>query len=212
MNVRSTLIVTTAVLALAGLSACGGSTAATSSEAGAPSSSAAAPGAASGGANGFAAYRSCMEDNGVTLPDMGGAPPSGAPGAGGVAPSGAAATPPSGMPSGGPGAGGFPGGLPDGVDQATFDAATKACADLAPQRGPGGPGVDIDQSALVAFKACLTDNDVTVPDGDNWMGALDRKDATVAAAMKKCAPLLPARGTAPAPSANATGSPASPAA
>ncbi len=200
MNVRSTLMVTSAVLAMATLAACGGSTASTSSETAMASPGAAVSGAPAGSATDFAAFRSCMEDNGVTLPDMGGAP------------SRAAGAPPSGMPSGGPVAGGFPGGLPDGVDQATFDAATKACADVAPQRGAGGPGVDIDQSALVAFKACLTDNDVKVPDGDNWMASLDRKDATVAAAMKKCAPLLPARGTAPAASANATGSPASPAA
>lgn len=201
MNVRSSLIAASAVLVVAALAACGGSTASSSSETAGSSPGAAVSGAPSGGPTDFAAFRSCMEDNGVTLPDMGGAPPSGAPG-----------VLPSGMPSGGPGAGGFPGALPDGVDQATYDAATKACADLAPQRGSGGPGIDVDQSALVAFKACLTDNGVTVPDGDNWMSALDRKDTTMSAAMKKCSPLLPAGGPGAVASANATGTPASPAA
>lgn len=200
MNVRSSLIAATAVLAMAALAACGGSSATSSSETAGSSPGTAASGAPAGGPTDFAAFRSCLEDNGVTLPDMGGAPPSGAP------------APPSGMPSGGPGAGGFPGGLPDGVDQATYDAAMKACADLAPQRGAGGPGINVDQSALVAFKSCLTDNGVKVPEGNDWMRTLDRKDAKVSAAMKKCSPLLPAGGPGAGSSANATGTPASPAA
>jgi len=212
MNVRPSLIAATAVLAMAALAACGGSSATSSSETAGSSPGTAASGAPAGGPTDFAAFRSCLEDNGVTLPDMGGAPPSGAPAAGGVAPSGAPGAPPSGMPSGGPGAGGFPGGLPDGVDKATYDAAMKACADLAPQRGAGGPGMNVDQSALVAFKSCLTDNGVKVPEGNDWMRTLDRKDAKVSAAMKKCSPLLPAGGPGAGSSANATGTPASPAA
>jgi hypothetical protein len=203
MRVRThrSLLVTMSAVALLALTACGGSSSATSDgTAAAPSSTAAssavsAAGSAPAGAPDFAAFRSCMEDNGVTLPDMG-QPPAGA--QNGAPPSGMPAGAP---PSGGPGAGGLPGGLPDGVDQATYDAATKACADLAPQGGPGRGATGIDASALQAFKTCLTDHDVTIPDGDNWIATLDRRDATVAAAMKTCAPLMP---TAPAPAASAT--------
>ncbi len=138
-----------------------------------------------------------MADNGVTLPDMG-MRPSGAPS--GV-PSGAPGRPPSGMPSGGPGAGGFPGGLPDGVDQATFDAATAACADLAPQRDRARRAVRRStRPPWPPTQSCLTDHDVTIPDGDNWMATLDRTDATVKAAMDTCAPLLPVPTASPAAS------------
>lgn len=173
-----------ALLSVLALTACGSSTTAgdASSTAVQAASTAASASAGVGGAAGFTAYRSCMADNGVTLPDMG------------VRPSGA----PSGMPSGNPGAGGFPGGLPDGVDQATYDAAQAACAALAPQGGPGMAGrPQIDATALAAYKSCLTDHDVTVPDGDNWMAGLDRKDATVAAAMDTCAVLLPVPTASP---------------
>lgn len=146
-------------------------------------------------------YRTCLADNGVTLPEFDGAggngdgtPPSGMP----------TGAPPSGFPTdgqGGPAAGGFPGGLlmqkPDDVDQSTWDAAVSACADVAPsfQPGQGGPGGgQPDETALAAFKNCLTENGVTVPDGDNWLRELDRNDATVAAAFEKCSPLLPQQG------------------
>jgi hypothetical protein len=192
-----TLLSAAAILSVLALSACGGSsTASGSSSAAAPAASTAAS-AGPGGAGDFAAYRSCLADNGVTLPDMGarpsGAAPSGMPGGPGA--------PPSGMPSGGPGAGGFPGGLPDGVDQATFDAAQKACAGLAPQGGRGmAGGPRIDATALAAYRSCLTDHKVTVPDGDNWIATLDRTDATVKAAMATCAPLLPVPSPRPAAS------------
>lgn len=194
-----------AALALVGLTACGGSPSSADSASAAvvsaPSNAALSGGA--GAAPDFTAYRSCMADNGVTLPDLG--QPPGAGGAG-APPSGMARGLPSGMPSGAPAAGGFPGGgfpgggLPDGVSQETFDAATAACADLAPQGGPGGP-VTIDESALAAFASCLTDNGVTIPEGEDWMRSLDRTDTTVAAAFQTCAPLLPA---APVPVTSAS--------
>ena len=74
----------------------------------------------------LADYRSCLEDNGVTMPE----PPAGGAGAprqGGTPPSGA---PAAGGGQGGPG--GSPGQAPPGVDATTWAAAQKACADLAP--------------------------------------------------------------------------------
>jgi hypothetical protein len=186
-----------AILSVLVLSACGGSSTTGGGSSAAVPSDTAAGASGPGGPADFAAYRSCLADNGVTLPDMGvrpsGAAPSGMPGGPGAAPSG--------MPGGAPGAGGFPGGLPDGVDQATFDTAQKACASLAPQGGRGmAGGPRIDATALAAYKSCLTDHKVTVPDGDNWMATLDRSDATVKSAMDTCAPLLPVPTARPAAS------------
>ncbi len=96
-----------------------------------------------GGTAAMAAYRTCLANNGVTLPTpgagaAGGAPPQGA------RPTGA---PPSGAPNGGgtgtgggPGAGGGPGSgagsgstaAPPGVDADTWRTARAACASLAP--------------------------------------------------------------------------------
>jgi hypothetical protein len=113
-----------AVVALLGLAACG-----TSSDTGtstAASASTAAP--ADDGADDDdsadadpAAYRSCLEANGVSMPE----PPAGG---------GQAGAPPSGAPAaGGPGG---PGGAldqaPPGVDDDTWEAAQEACDDLAP--------------------------------------------------------------------------------
>ena len=149
------------------------------------------------------AYRDCLADNGVTLPDFAGGGNGGPSGF----PSGMPTDMPSGMPtgappSGGPAGGGFPGGgLPEGVDQETFDAAQAACASLAPQggfgqRGPGG-GAQIDETTIAAYKSCLTDNDVAVADGDDWMASLDRTDEAVQAAMETCSVLLPAPAASP---------------
>jgi hypothetical protein len=86
--------------------------------------------------------------------------------------------------------------LPDGVDQKTYDAAQSACASVRPSLGPGGGAPAFDQTAVAAFKSCLGDHDVKVPDGDNWMQQLDRTDAAVKAALDTCAPLLPQPGAA----------------
>lgn len=170
------------------LSACGGS-----SDTATPAST--APAAASGAAGeapaDLEAFRSCLADNGVTLGDGGGIP------------SGMPSSMPSGMPSGGPGPGGMPGGLPEGVDQEAFDAATAACADLAPQGGPGGGARALpDDTALAAYRSCLGDHDVVVGENPQALAELDRSDPAVAAAMETCAPLLPA-GPNPSPMASA---------
>lgn len=201
-TVRLTALAAGALLLLA---ACGGSSSSSSDTATtSPSVAASAP----AGAIDMSAYRDCMAANGVTLPEFVGradGDPNGMPSG---MPTG---TPPSGMPAGGPGGPGFAGRLPDGVDQETFDAAQTACADLAPQggfaqRGPGGGG-QIDETAIAAYKSCLTDHHVTIPEGDNWIAALDRSDPTVQAAAETCAPLLPVPGSpapAPAPTSNSS--------
>jgi hypothetical protein len=105
--------------------ACGGNSGGGASS----TTSAAAPAGKSAGApdGPMAAYRQCMEQHGVTMPQRG---------AGGQRPSGA----PGGRPSGTPGVrpSGFPGGMQSMSPQQ--QAAAKACASVAPQRGQGGSG------------------------------------------------------------------------
>ena len=173
---RAALSIAGGLAALLTLTACGGDSAA---DAAAEATTAAA---APSGAPDITAYRDCMAENGVTLPDMG-APPAAMPTAA-----------PSAMPSGGPGA--FPGGLPDGVDQETFDTAQAACADLAPAFGPGRAGGPVgsgtvDATAMAAFQSCLSDNGVTVAEGQDPIRDLDLSDPDVKAAMDTCSPLLP---------------------
>ena len=119
-------------LALVGLAACGTGT--TTTSAATSSSAAAQPSTADDTDNAdaddadsdLADYRSCLEDNGVTMPEMP-ADGGGAPRQGGTPPSGA---PAAGGGRGGPG--GSPGQAPPGVDATTWAAAQKACADLTP--------------------------------------------------------------------------------
>jgi hypothetical protein len=159
-----------------------------------------------GGNNAFAAYVSCLNENGVTVTmpsggpggdGSGGARPSGAPG--GVRPSGAAdGVRPSGQPrpSGvaGQRGGGFPGGggfsKPEGVDDATWQKAQEACASVRPSMGAGrgngngGPGGNAG-GAGAAYLNCLKENGVT--DTAN----LDTSDAAVKKATETCAVLKP---------------------
>ena len=119
------------VVALVGLAACGTSTDTTSAAA-ASSAVAAQPSAADDDTDGddtdgdddtdMADYRTCLEENGVTMPE----PPAGG---GGAPPQGG--TPPSGAPAAG-GSGGAARQAPPGVDGDTWAAAQEACADLAP--------------------------------------------------------------------------------
>ncbi|MFN8156373.1 MAG: hypothetical protein U0R68_03060 [Candidatus Nanopelagicales bacterium] len=161
--------------------------------------------ASSQGADGFAAYRQCLSEHGITLPSGGpgggqqGERPSGMPT---DRPSGA----PSGMPSGGPGGDGMPGGvLPSGVDASAFQSANEACASLRPTGGPGGGpgGAGIDQSALAAYRSCLSDHGVTVT---GRLDQLSTSDPKTAAALTTCAPLRPTPSGAPAGSASPSSS------
>ncbi len=182
MTMTTGLTAMSAVAAVLALTACSAGSSAGGAADPAPATSS-LPAAAASGAPDFAAYRDCLADNGVTLPEMG-AP-------GGERPSAM----PSAMPSGGPGA--FPGALPEGVDQEAFAAAQAACADLAPAGGPGGLGGpggagSIDESALAAFRSCLSDNGVELAEEQDPLRDLDRSDPAVQSAVDTCAPLLPA--------------------
>ncbi|MFI9274986.1 hypothetical protein ACIGXM_30385 [Kitasatospora sp. NPDC052896] len=154
------------------------------SSSGSSSSTAASssPTAAASGSRGqaMAAYTSCLQQHGVTMPT---GRPSGHP---------------SGAPGGGYG-GGFAGSSPDPARQ----AAMQACASLRPQGG--GRGGNFNSSAMAAFTSCLKDHGVTIP-ATGGMKALNTADPTTAAAYKTCAPLMPARPSGQ-PSAAASSSP-----
>ena len=135
-------------VALVGLAACGTSTDTSAASSGSTPTSAAS-GSTSQNATGdadssMAAFRTCMAQNGVTLPERSGRPGDGGTplqgGAAGAPPSGALAAPGdgsgSGTPDGGPGR--TPGQAPPGVDATAWAAAQKACADLAPTPPGGG--------------------------------------------------------------------------
>ena len=195
--VRRAAIAAGACLVAAGaLAACGSSASGSGSSADAQ------------GANGFAAYRQCLSEHGVTLPS--GGPGGGQQGQPGEQPSGLPSDrpsgPPSGMPSGGPGGGGPGGVLPSGVDASAFASANEACASLRPTGGPGGPGQGggaIDQTALAAYKSCLSDHGVTVTGRIDQLSTADPKTA---AALATCAPLRPTPSGAPAPASSGSAS------
>ncbi|MBO3738912.1 hypothetical protein J5X75_15400 [Actinoplanes sp. NEAU-H7] len=157
-----------------------------------------------GGDNAFAAYISCLNENGVTVtmpsggPGGGGARPSGAPD--GVRPSGAPdGIRPSGQPrpsgsagqrgGGFPGGGGFGFGKPDGVDDATWQKAQEACASVRPSMGGGrgnpGGGTPGGGNANAAYENCLKENGVTDP------AKVDTTDATAKKAVETCSVLKP---------------------
>jgi len=117
-----------AVVALLGLAACGTSTATGTTTAASASAAAPADDDADDDDSADAdpaAYRSCLEAHGVSMP----APPTGG---------GQAGAPPSGAPAAG-GPGGAPDQAPPGVDDDTWEAAQEACDDLAPTP-PDGDG------------------------------------------------------------------------
>ena len=122
-----------AVVALLGLAACGTSTdTGTSAAAASASAEAPADGAATPDGTELAAYPSCLEENGVSMPER---PADGA----GAAPEGGA--PPQGgtPPAGGPG--GSPDQAPPGVDADTWAVAQEVCSDLAPTPPDGAAPV-----------------------------------------------------------------------
>jgi len=181
--------------AVAGLAAgCGGSS-------GTPPAN-----AAGNGGNGFAAYTECLARNGVVLPSFSANPR--ADRTGGVRPSNRPSTRPSGGTGNGGGFGGFGFGNqpPAGVDQATWEKAMQACASVRPSFGGGGNG-GANNSALVAYRNCLTEHGVTFPSsgaggggfGGGGPAGLNTADPTVAAALSACAPLRPTGGPRPTP-------------
>jgi hypothetical protein len=152
---------------------------------------------------GFAAYTACLAKNGVTL-TQNSAGPGGGVGASGR-PEGRASTRPSGEPGmGQPGGSGLGGGgvgggfstaAPAGVDQAAWQKAQDACASLRPTARPGRSG-SANNSAMTAYRNCLSEHGVTASTGTNQ---LNSADPTVAAAMSACAPLRPTGRPNPTP-------------
>ncbi|MFC6086126.1 hypothetical protein [Sphaerisporangium aureirubrum] len=137
--------------------------------------------------DGRAAFAECLREHGVTMP-------TGRPG-------GAPTARPSGAPSGRPsrGAGGF------GTMGPEAREALEACRSLMPEGGFGrGGGPRVNAGALQAFRTCMKDNGAEVT-GDNLRDLTENDDPDVAAALKKCRPLLPTsrpRGPgSPAPTA-----------
>jgi hypothetical protein len=116
-------------VALVGLVACGSGTTTTTSGSTASSGTPSA-----GTASDDSAFRTCLEQNGVTAPagtGEGRTPPSAAPGAGGTPPGAPLAG--AGQPRSRQ--------APPGVDADTWAAARAACADLAPAV-PSGPAAN----------------------------------------------------------------------
>ena len=132
------------LVAIVGLAACGTSTTASAASTGSAPTTASAgadstaqPAAGSRGAA-MEAYRTCLEQNGVTLPSRGNRPPGSGNGEGGTPPSGAPA--PGGAGQGGAGqGGGMMRQAPPGVDADTWAKAQTACADLRPARPTAAP-------------------------------------------------------------------------
>jgi hypothetical protein len=166
-----------AVLALAG---CGGSSHSASAS---PTST--TPTTAANGAGRFAALRTCLQQHGITLPQR--TPRSTTPGETFPRRNG------GGGGGGGFGFGGGGGGFlnpPPGVSQTDFQNALKAC-------GAGNGGGGFNSSALAAYRSCLSDHGVKLPAQGSTSGStspttINRNDPKVVAAMKACAPLLPA--------------------
>jgi hypothetical protein len=161
-----------AVLALAG---CGGSSHSASA---APKST--TPTTAANGAGRFTALRTCLQQHDINLPPR--TPRSTTPGETFPRRNG------GGGFFGGGGGGNFQ--PPPGVSQTDFQNALKACG-----AGNGG-GFGGNSSAFQAYRSCLSDHGVTLPTpgttGSTPPPSIDRNDPKVQAAMKACAPLLPA--------------------
>jgi hypothetical protein len=89
---------------------------------------------------------------------------------------------------------------PVSIDRGKVDAAREACGDLLPEGavfgGPGGPaGRDgADASAFNAYRSCMSDHGVTIPEPDQAPVSIDRSTDSFKAAHEVCAPLLPNGG------------------
>jgi hypothetical protein len=153
------------LLALAS-AACGGSGA---------SASGASPTPSSGDQSAaFAAYRQCLKDHGVDLPQFGQRRPNPA----------RQSPRPSGQPRP----------FPSGIDQQKFQEATTACAGKRPAGGFGG-GVR-NRQAFQPYLSCLKDHGVTVPSpsasrGPGPFQRFDPNDPKFQQANSICAPLRP---------------------
>jgi hypothetical protein len=154
---------------LAGAAACGG---AGGTKAAAPKTSASA--------DPQGAFRQCLRQHGVALPDRGSRAQGGGP------PSARPTRRPSDFPSLSP----------------SLRQAVQACASLAPN---GGRFAGVDQSALKAFQSCMSQHGVKIT--NSFRPGARRSftaDPKAAAAFRTCRALLPQRPaarTSPSPSA-----------
>jgi hypothetical protein len=167
------------VLGASGLAACGGGSGAASSSDTSTSTAAASTAAGGAGASGpngaaFTKYVACLKKNGVDLPAGG---PGGPPGAGSGGP-----------PSTGGGNGGPP------PQNAKFQKAQAACANLRPAGANGGFPGQGNGAATAAFRNCLKINGVTA--------ASARTSAKFKKATAACASLLPQRQAPPTTTAS----------
>jgi hypothetical protein len=178
------------------LGACGTSKPAATASATTPTASPADSTTTAAGDAANTAYRDCLSQHGVTLPNFrqggNGGPPSDSTSSGSAS---AGSTPPDSRTRGS-----FPGGPNGSIDPAT-QAAVQACASLRPQGGTGngfGAGNRAANSqAFQAYYSCLKDNGVDVPDTTATNGpppSIDRSSPAFAAANAKCQVLLPQRG------------------
>jgi hypothetical protein len=147
-------------------------------------------------------FRSCLKDNGVTLPNGGQGGPGGG-GNGSGPPAGGTGT--NGAPGGGAPGGGAPGAGPGGANGGKFGKAMQACAKYRPQGAQGGPGGGAggygqqgprqNVQAFTPYLNCLKSAglDVKVSDGFNALRNLKQDDPKVQAAFKSCQSKLPQR-------------------
>jgi hypothetical protein len=69
--------------------------------------------------------------------------------------------------------------------------AMEACRSLMPEGSErGGPRGGMDNGALQAFRTCMKDNGAEVT-AENLRDVTESDDPDIAAALKKCRPLLP---------------------
>jgi hypothetical protein len=90
------------------------------------------------------------------------------------------------------------------IDRTKLDAAREACSDLLPEGAVfGGPGAGsrgggVDASAFEAYRSCMSDHGVTIPerqpDQQQAPVSIDRGSDSFKAANDVCAPLLPNGG------------------
>jgi hypothetical protein len=91
---------------------------------------------------------------------------------------------------------------PASIDRSKLDAAREACGDLLPEGAVfGGPGAGgraggVDATAFNAYRSCMSDHGVTIPERqpDQVPVSIDRGSDSFKAANDVCAPLLPNGG------------------
>lgn len=203
--IRPAALLAACALASLGIAACGGSSSkdAAASSTGTTSTTSTSSGPAAAGPARFAALRTCLQKEGITLPQSaaGQRPPAGGTGA----------------PRGGfLGGGGFERRLPKGVSAGKLQAALKKCGGLQGggfRRSGHFLSSASERKALTAFAACMRENGVKLP-APNTSGqgpVFDTKGINTAgtqfkSAEAKCRAKLPGpfagRGGAPPPQPN----------